>query len=257
MSPAIGFTGLGLTIGGQRIYEDVTLSIEPQEFACIVGPSGCGKSTSLRLMGGLLPVQSGQVSIFGASPATAWQRLAYVFQAPRLLPWKDALDNAAFGLEMRRPDMSRGDRRARAAAELERVGLGGDLHKMPAMLSGGERQRVAIARALAMDPEVILMDEPFSALDPSTRRRLRRQLIDVWRDTRKTIVFVTHDIDEALELSTKIIALSAKPARVRETLTIDAPYPRDPERDPSLTAARAILRGVFDASHPTSEDMRS
>ena len=253
MTDAIRFSGVGLTLGGQRIYDTISLAIAPRALACIVGPSGCGKSTSLRLIGGLLPVQSGEVSIFGASPAEAWSRIAYVFQAPRLLPWKDALDNAAFGLELRQPGMRRHDRRARAAAELERVGLGRDLHKMPAMLSGGERQRVAIARALALDPEIILMDEPFSALDPRTRRRLRQQLVDLWRDTGKTIVFVTHDIDEALELATQVIALSAKPAVVQQELSIDAPRPRA-VGDPKLQLARQVLLTVFDDARPELEE---
>jgi NitT/TauT family transport system ATP-binding protein len=253
VSDAIRFSGVGLTLGGQRIYDTINLAIAPQGLACIVGPSGCGKSTSLRLIGGLLPVQSGQVSIFGASPAESWSRIAYVFQAPRLLPWKNALDNAAFGLELRQPGLSRQDRRARAAAELERVGLGSDLHKMPAMLSGGERQRVAIARALALDPEIILMDEPFSALDPRTRRRLRQQLLDLWRDTGKTIVFVTHDIDEALELATQVIAFSAKPAVVQQSLAIDAARPRD-VGDPALQLARRVLLSVFNDTGPEVEE---
>ena len=193
-------------------------------------------------------MQSGQVHIFGESPAQAWPRIAYVFQAPRLLPWKDALDNAAFGLELRRPNMSRQARRDRAAVELDRVGLGADLHKMPAVLSGGERQRVAIARALALDPQIILMDEPFSALDPRTRRRLRQQLVELWRDTGKTIVFVTHDIEEALELGTQIIVLSAKPARVQQSLAVHATRPRDPA-DPALQMARKVLLTVFDDAH--------
>ncbi len=244
---AIAFSGVGLVLGGQRIYDDITLAIAPQALACIVGPSGCGKSTALRLIGGLLPVQSGRVTVCGASPAQAWQRLAYVFQAPRLLPWKDALDNAAFGLELRRPGLTRRQRRDRAAMELERVGLGADLHKRPAMLSGGERQRVAIARAFALDPEIILMDEPFSALDPRTRRRLRQQLAELWRDTGKTIVFVTHDIDEALELATEVIAFSPKPATVQQVLRVGGAHPRDPA-DPALRLARDVLLGVFDDS---------
>jgi NitT/TauT family transport system ATP-binding protein len=136
---------------------------------------------------------------------------------------------------------------------LERVGLGSDLHKMPAMLSGGERQRVAIARALALDPEIILMDEPFSALDPRTRRRLRQQLVDLWRDTGKTIVFVTHDIDEALELATQVIAFSAKPAIVQQTLAIEAARPRDPA-DPALQLARRVLLTVFNDTGPELEE---
>ena len=252
MSRAITFANVGLQLGGRVIYDDLSFSIEAQQLACLVGPSGCGKSTLLRVIGGLLPVQSGHVDVFGDTPSKAWPLLAYVFQAPRLLPWKDALDNAAFGLEMRRPKMSKSARRDRAAAELERVGLAQDRHKMPASLSGGERQRVAIARAMALDPDVILMDEPFSALDPTTRRRLRRQLIELWQETRKTIVFVTHDLEETLELATQVIALSAKPARVEETFAIAVDHPRNLSVDPDIEVARnVLLRRFHDPEPPT------
>ena len=165
MDPIIRFSEVGLRLGGMRIYDEITFDVAPGEFLCLLGPSGCGKSTALRLMGDLLPVQDGRITVGGTTPAQAADRLAYVFQQPRLLPWRSALQNAAFGIEMRDPSVPKAEREARARAQLERVGLGGDLDKMPLMLSGGERQRVAIARALALDPEIILMDEPFSALD--------------------------------------------------------------------------------------------
>src|SRR5690242_21663831 len=195
MTAAIAFDHVRLELGGAAIYDQLSFEVQPSELVCLLGPSGCGKSTALRLIGDLMPAQGGRVTIEGRNSAENWQRLAYVFQSPRLLPWKNALDNAAFGLEMRRPDVDAAARRARASAELARVGLAADTHKMPGMLSGGERQRVAIARALALDPDIILMDEPFSALDHNTRSRLRRQLVDLWQETRKTILFVTHDID--------------------------------------------------------------
>ncbi|MFA6266982.1 MAG: ABC transporter ATP-binding protein, partial [Pseudolabrys sp.] len=214
---------------------------------------GCGKSTALRLIGDLMPWQSGDVHVEGRLPAKAWERLAYVFQAPRLLPWKNALDNAAFGIELRRPGESAASRREKARAELVRVGLGNDLHKMPRMLSGGERQRVAIARALALDPDIILMDEPFSALDHNTRARLRQQIVEIWQERRKTILFVTHDIDEALYLADRIIVLSKKPTVVRETITVDAPRPRDTEHDAALKAQRAHLVSIFDSIEQQKE----
>jgi NitT/TauT family transport system ATP-binding protein len=199
----------------------------------------------LRLIGDLLTGYGGEVFVEGRPPAEMWMRLAYVFQSPRLLPWKDALDNAAFGLEMRRPEIARAERRELAARQLERVGLGADTHKMPAMLSGGERQRVAIARALALEPEIILMDEPFSALDPNTRRRLRAQIIELWKETGRTIVFVTHDVDEALELADRIVLLDTKPARVRAIVEPAAERPRDVDHDPALREQKRDLLALF------------
>ncbi len=146
---------------------------------------------------------------------------------------------------MRRPNLTLAARRERASAELARVGLAADINKMPGMLSGGERQRVAIARALALDPDIILMDEPFSALDHTTRARLRQQIIDLWQETRKTVLFVTHDIDEALILADRIIVLTNKPATVREIVTITASRPRDLEQDPELKRQRNHLIEIF------------
>jgi len=245
---AIDFQDVGLNLGGVEIYGGLTFHVKPGEFVCLLGPSGCGKSTALRLIGDLLPVQHGEVLVEGRRPAEAWDRLAYVFQSPRLLPWKDALDNAAFGLEMRKPGVPLDERRARAARQLDRMGLVRDAHKMPSMLSGGERQRVAIARALALDPDIILMDEPFSALDPNTRGRLRQQLVELWQETAKTILFVTHDVDEALTLADRIVVLSPKPARVVEIMTVAEPRPRAVETAPSLREARRALLALFETS---------
>ena len=245
-SHAIAFDQVGLTLGGARIYDELSFDVRASELVCLVGPSGCGKSTALRLIGDLLPVEQGTVAVEGRTPGEGWERLAYVFQSPRLLPWKDALDNAAFGLEMRHPRMGREERRMRAAKQLKRMGLGADMHKMPSMLSGGERQRVAIARALALDPDIVLMDEPFSALDPNTRVRLRHQLVELWQETGKTILFVTHDVDEALFLADRIVVLSPKPARVVHTLTVDAQRPRQVETDGALRAIRREMLAIFD-----------
>lgn len=245
MDAIISFEHVGLTLGNMPIYEDITFDVAPGEFVCLLGPSGCGKSTALRLMGDLLPIQKGKITVAGASPAEASQHLAYVFQQPRLLPWKSALANAAFGIEMRDPKTPKAKREAVAAAQLERVGLGKDQHKMPLMLSGGERQRVAIARALALDPEIILMDEPFSALDPNTRHRLRDQMIELWQQSGKTVLFVTHDMDEALYLADRIIVFSGKPSRVEAILTVDAPRPRDILNDPQLLQQRDALLALF------------
>ncbi|HEV7263810.1 MAG TPA: ABC transporter ATP-binding protein [Falsiroseomonas sp.] len=234
-----------LSLGGARIYESLDFEVRPSEFLCLLGPSGCGKSTALRLIGGLLLADGGTVTVDGQTPDRTWDRIAYVFQSARLLPWKDTLDNAAFGLEMRRPAIPAAERRAIAARELARVGLQADMRKMPGMLSGGEKQRVAIARALALEPEIILMDEPFSALDPNTRQKLRRQLVELWQETGKAIVFVTHDVEEALMLADRIVVLSDKPARVVTTVEVAALRPRDMEHDGALRALRQDILGVF------------
>lgn len=242
---AIALSDVRLQLGGVAIYDNLSFDVGSGEFVCLLGPSGCGKSTALRLIGDLIPVNEGTVTVEGRTPGESWERLAYVFQSPRLLPWKDTLDNAAFGLEMRDPAMPVAERRARAARQLARVGLAADAHKMPAMLSGGERQRVALARALALDPHIILLDEPFSALDPTTRVRLRQQLVELWQETAKTVVFVTHDVDEALFLADRIIVLSGKPSRVVETVTVTAARPRQVDNDPELRAMRRALLDAF------------
>lgn len=245
-TPAILFDRVRLELGGSVIYEDLSFQVGAGEFVCLLGPSGCGKSTALRLVGDLLSIQAGRVVVDGLEPAAAWSRTAFVFQNPRLLPWRNTLDNAAFGLEMRHPEMPRAQRHAIAARELAKVGLAADHAKMPVVLSGGEKQRVAIARALALEPGIILMDEPFSALDHTNRLRLRSQMVDLWRSSGKTILFVTHDIDEALFLADRIVVLSRKPTRVAETVTVTAPRPRDIDTSPELQALRAGLVQTFE-----------
>ena len=244
--PIIAFRDVEVALGGDRIYDRLNFNIRAGEFVCILGPSGCGKSTSLRVIGGLLDTTGGEVAVAGRSPHEAWSDIAFVFQSPRLVPWRTALGNVLLGSELRSGSGERASRAVRAKELLALVGLARDAHKYPAMLSGGERQRVAIARALAVDPQIILMDEPFSALDPNTRQRLRTEMERVWQTTGKTVVFVTHDIDEALQLADRIIVLSSKPTRVMEVLTVDAPRPRSPARD-DLAEQRRRLMGLLGA----------
>jgi ABC-type nitrate/sulfonate/bicarbonate transport system ATPase subunit len=188
------------------------------------------------------------VTVAGAPAAESWQEIAYVFQSPRLLPWRDAEANVVLGQQLRFGNKrTSAEMHAKAKALLELVGLGRDGHKSPAMLSGGERQRVSIARALAVDPRIILMDEPFSALDVHTRRRMRMEIIEIWKKTGKTIVFVTHEIDEALELADRIVVLSAKPTRMLETVELKTPRPRDPN-SAELQAARNRLKHLLGVS---------
>ncbi|MBV6304403.1 ABC transporter ATP-binding protein [Candidimonas humi] len=239
-------------LGGQQIYDHLSFQVSRGEFVCLLGPSGCGKSTSLRVMGGLLPIAGGSVRIMDQSPADAWSKLAYVFQSPRLVSWRNALENVVLGMELRFGAGSAASRRDKAMELLSLVGLAADTHKYPSMLSGGERQRVAIARALAVDPEIIFMDEPFSALDPSTRRKMRTEIEQIWRHTGKTIVFVTHDVDEALQLADRIILLGRKPSSVQENLMLKASRPRDPGAA-ELAAHRARLLDTYASDEAVAE----
>src|SRR4051812_20512740 len=159
--PIIAFDNIGVTFGEEQIYDRLSFDVRRGEFVCILGPSGCGKSTSLRIIGGLLDVNAGHVTVDGRAPRDAWPDIAFVFQSPRLVPWRTALDNVLRGTERRLGAGEKEQRGARAAELLSLVGLAGDAGKYPSMLSGGEPQRVAIARALAVDPKIVLMDEPF------------------------------------------------------------------------------------------------
>jgi NitT/TauT family transport system ATP-binding protein len=246
--PLIEFRQVSLRFGAEVLYERIDLDVREGELLCILGPSGCGKSTALRVLAGLLAVDSGTVTIDGAPPNERWRDMAFVFQNPRLLAWRTAKENVTLGMELRRLGLGRAEMDSRADALLRLVGLAADSGKYPRMLSGGERQRVSLARALAVEPRIILMDEPFSALDPSTRRRMRHELVEIWQRTGKTIVFVTHDVDEALELADRIVLLSPKPTRVVETMTVAAARPRAIASSPALALLHErILAGFHDA----------
>jgi NitT/TauT family transport system ATP-binding protein len=248
MNEIIALDSVSVAFGPEVIYDRLSFSVVDGEFLCILGPSGCGKSTLLRVIGDLLHVDAGQVTIAGAPASQSWQEIAYVFQSPRLLPWRNAEENIILSQQLRFGSTRKyAEMREKSRGLLELVGLGRDGHKSPAMLSGGERQRVSIARALAVDPRIVLMDEPFSALDVHTRRRMRMEIIDIWKKTGKTIVFVTHEIDEALELADRIVVLSAKPTRMLETLHITTPRPRDPN-SAEIQTARAKLRRLLGVS---------
>jgi NitT/TauT family transport system ATP-binding protein len=240
----ITFENVGVAFGEEQIYDRLSFAVQRGEFICILGPSGCGKSTLLRIIGGLLDVNVGRVAVDGCAARDAWSQIAFVFQSPRLVPWRTALDNVLLGSQLRfgAGDMER--RRARAAELLGLVGLAGDARKYPSMLSGGERQRVAIARALAVDPKIVLMDEPFSALDPNMRARMRVEMERIWLKTGKTVVFVTHDIDEALQLADRTVVLSNKPTRVLEIIQLQTARPRA-LGDPALDTHRRKLAKLF------------
>lgn len=231
--------------GDETIYDGLTFSVREGEFLCILGPSGCGKSTSLRLMGDLLDIQGGTIRVDGQTPKEAWAKLAYVFQSPRLVPWRTALGNVMLGMELRFDNLPKSRREEIAREHLALVGLQRDMKKFPSMLSGGERQRVSIARALSVDPRIILMDEPFSALDLNTRRRMREEIVRIWQETGKTVIFVTHDIEEALVLADRILLLSNKPTKVLELIELDEARPRAIDETPSLRKQKEHLIELF------------
>ena len=246
--PLIEVEAASVRLGSDLVFSGLDLSVAEREFLCLLGPSGCGKSTMIRMIGGLIEPNAGRVSVGGRPPRLARDGVAYVFQSPRLVPWRNARDNVGLAIELRQPRIAKAQRRARALELLRAVGLEAEALKFPAMLSGGERQRVSIARALAVDPSIILMDEPFSALDPETRRRMRADLVALWRETRKTIIFVTHDLDEAIELADRIILFSAKPARVLDIVTVAEARPRAVDATPILREKRQHLLALFDTS---------
>jgi NitT/TauT family transport system ATP-binding protein len=243
--PVIRFDRVRTSFAGAIVLDDISFDVRSGEFICLLGPSGCGKSTTLRLMGDLLQADEGTIEVLGRPPSASWHELSYVFQSPRLLPWRTALDNVCLGMELRGTGGSKAQRQARAREHLDRAGLGADVEKYPGALSGGERQRVSIARALAVDPSIILMDEPFSALDVRTKRSLREEILGIWQQTGKTIVFVTHDIDEALYLADTVVIFSDKPTRIVRRVEIAEERPRRIDDKPALRTCRAEVRELF------------
>jgi NitT/TauT family transport system ATP-binding protein len=237
----------------QRVLHEINFAVPKGSLVSLIGPSGCGKSTLLKVLAGLIAPAEGRVVIDGLAPREAAKRrmIGLVFQDATLLPWKNAVENAAFLLLTADDTIAKGDALARAAAMLKLVGLEGSERKMPSQLSGGMRQRVAIARALALDPQVMMMDEPFGALDAITREEMRRCLLDVWERTGKTIILVTHSIDEAIFLSREVHVMKTGPARIIETLSIPLPQPRNEQsfNDPAFKAAQQRLRGLLIEGH--------
>jgi NitT/TauT family transport system ATP-binding protein len=237
--------------GAFTAIEDFSLDVESGSFYTILGPSGCGKSTLLRLVSDLVPAASGEVFIFGKSTEEARlaREFAFVFQDAALLPWRTAIQNVELPLEMGKKRGVKIPISDKSPMELlELVGLKGRENALPHELSGGMRQRVAIARALVCKPKLLLMDEPFGALDEMTRDRLNLQLLNIWHETGVTILFVTHSIPEAVFLGQKVLMLQAHPGRLREVVEIDLPYPREIKLRDTLefTKHAAYLRELLE-----------
>ena len=204
---------------------DINLQIEEGEFVCLLGPSGCGKSTLLKIIAGLIPATSGRITINGKPVNGPGPERAVVFQDYALFPWMTVRDNVEFGLEARKLPVA--ERREVSKRLLKVVGLSDFAERFPHQLSGGMKQRVSIARALAVDPSLLLMDEPFGALDAQTRQLLQDELLRIWREYRKTVVFVTHSIEEAIYLSDRIVVMTARPGRVKQIVMVSEARPRD------------------------------
>jgi NitT/TauT family transport system ATP-binding protein len=229
------------------VLQDVNVTIEHGRFVCLLGPSGCGKSTFLRCVAGLEQPTRGRILLDGAPIRGPGPDRSMVFQDYALFPWYTVSQNILFGLRLRRNrHLSARDHQTVLRELVTLVGLEGFEFAYPHQISGGMRQRVGLARALAVEPGALLMDEPFAAIDAITREDLQRQLVDVWSKTKKTILFVTHSVAEAAYLGDEVHVFGARPASIRESVTIDLPRPRDPT-SPALAAIAARLRRAIDA----------
>ena len=224
LKPGQTVTVDGLQSNAITVLNGLDLSIRQGEFITLVGPSGSGKSVLLDIVAGLTDATAGVARIDGEAITGPDPRMAYVFQQYALFPWRTALENIEYALEVR--GVARAERRARARHFLALFGLHGFEDRYPSQLSGGMQQRVAIARALSVEPEVLLMDEPFAALDAQTRDILQFELLRIWERLRTTVIFVTHSIDEAVYLADRVVAITARPGRVKEIIDVDLPRPR-------------------------------
>ena len=232
-------------VGTDRAVEalkGLDLEVGQNEFVVLLGPSGCGKSTLLYLIAGLEDLTEGTIEGHGVPIAGPDSDRSLIFQESSLYPWLSVVENVTFGLKLR--GMAKAERRRIAEELLNKVGLGGFEDKRPDELSGGMRQRAAVARALAMEPSVLLMDEPFAALDVQTRSKLQDFLIQVWRDSGASVLFVTHHIDEAMALADRVVVFTARPGTIKSIVPVDLPRPRDP-RNPQLHALRDQLTDLL------------
>ena len=235
----LSFNHVGKTYpNGVHALEGVSLAVAPGEILVIIGGSGCGKSTLLRAASGLDTASQGSVALDGVTITAPHEKIGLIFQEPRLLPWLRVADNVAFGLA----DRPKSERAKRVAVALDRVGLSDKADVWPRELSGGQAQRVAIARALITRPSVLLLDEPFSALDAFTRAELQDHLLDLWEEGRPILVLVTHDIEEALVLASRVVVMRAQPGRIAGILDVPLPRPRDRLSPAFEEQKRRVLR---------------
>jgi ABC-type nitrate/sulfonate/bicarbonate transport system ATPase subunit len=222
------------------VLDDINLDVADGEFICIVGPSGCGKSTLLSAMGGFLAPTTGSVNIDGEVVTGPDRRRILVFQERGVFPWLTVEGNIGFGLS----DLSRAERKERIAHYVQLVRLQGFENTYPSDLSGGMKQRLQVARALAVNPDILFLDEPFGALDSITRVIMRGELLRIWQTERRTIIFVTHDIDEAVQLADRVVVLSSRPAKIQDILSIDIPHPRNISSPRYLALRDELLKQI-------------
>jgi len=252
--PALRFERLGMRFtspaGGVDALVDCSLDVAPGSFTVVIGPNGCGKSTLLRLAAGLLAPSAGRILVGDRPPRAGDGRVAISFQQPRLVPWRSTLDNVALPLEL--AGSLQHERRSRALVAMQRVGLADAARLRPRDLSGGMQQRAALARALVLDPPVLLLDEPFSALDALTRERFNIELQRLWGERPLTVVLVTHSVTEAIQLADRVAVMTARPGRVAAIVEVDLPRPRpaDVMSDPSAAALAGRVRGALEAARP-------
>ena len=244
--PLIAFRGVHHAFGGRPVLENIELSVAQSEFVCVVGPSGCGKTTMLRLVAGLLTPSAGEVTYAGKRVSGPAREVAFVFQdySKALLPWRTAAGNVALALEA--SGLPRARRADRIQELLHKVGLGGHAEHYPAQLSGGMQQRLQIARCLAQEPSVLLMDEPFGALDAMTRQALQDEILRIIDTSRTTALFVTHDLEEAIYLGDRVVALYPNPGRIAQVFAVDLPRPRNQLATRESPAFLKLRRAIFD-----------
>lgn len=245
-NPAIAFDRVSLAYGGRTIISDLSLEVGRGEIVCIIGPSGCGKTTALRMAGGLVHPAGGSIRVLGEPLTEPRRDVAIVFQdyGKALLPWRTAAANVSLALEA--AGTPRGERAARIRTLLAKVGLAGHEDKYPTEMSGGMQQRIQIARCLAQDPAVLLMDEPFGALDAMTRQGLQDEMLTIVAETGATVFFVTHDLEEAVYLGDRVIGLLPNPGRIGIDLTVDLPRPRSQLETREMPEFLRLRRALFD-----------